>query len=95
MMVVVMVLGGDGGVIKGVCVFCSSLVNVVINGVQGTMLPLMGIITGAEDWDGLRILFRQSLKRLTIAVCVMTAIVVAFPELFYALHGVNDPPPDA
>lgn len=41
------------GVIKGVCVFCSSLVNVAINGVQGSMLPLMGIIVGAEDWDGL------------------------------------------
>lgn len=95
MMVVVMAFGDDGGVIKGVCVFCSSLVNVIINGVQGAMLPLMGIITGAEDWDGLRILFRQSLRRLTVVVCVMTAIIIVFPEAFYALHGVNDLPSDA
>ena len=95
MMVVIMVFGDDGGVIKGVCVFCSSLVNVIINGVQGAMLPLMGIIAGSKDWDGLRILLRQSMKRLGIAVGVMTVIILLFPWLFYALHGVKDLPSDA
>ena len=95
MQVVLMAFGSDGGVIKGVCVFCFSLVSVLIGGMQGAMLPLMGIITGARDWDGLRILFGQCMKLLAALVGAMTVLVIVFPEAFYLLHGVNATMPDA
>ena len=92
MQIVIMVFGADGGVIKGVCVFCFSAANVVINGIQGSMRPLVGIIVGAEDWDGLRILFRQCVKLLIAIVGIMAVVVIAFPGWFYTLHGVNNIP---
>lgn len=91
MQVVIMAFGDEGGVIKGVCAFCFSLANVMISGTQGAMLPLLGILTGADDSDGRRILFRQCLGLLMGAVGVMTAIVFVFPGFFYGLHGVKEP----
>ena len=92
MQVVVMVFGADGGVIKGVCVFCFAIANVLIGGIQGSMRPLLGIIVGAEDWDGLRILFRQCVKLLVATVGAMTAVVIVFPGWFFTLHGVSNIP---
>ena len=89
MQIVIMVFGADGGVIKGVCVFCFSMASVVINGIQGSMRPLVGIITGAEDWSGLRILFRQCVKLLVVTVGIMAIVVIALPSWFYTLHGVD------
>ncbi len=92
MQIVIMVFGADGGVIKGVCVFCFSLANLVIGGIQSSMRPLVGIITGADDWDGLRILFRQCVKLLVLIVGIVTVAVIAFPAWFYTLHGVDSIP---
>lgn len=92
MQVVIMVFGADGGVIKGVCVFCFGIASLMINGIQSSMRPLVGIIAGGDDWDGLRILFRQCVKLLVVTVGIVTVVVIAFPSWFYALHGVNDIP---
>ena len=92
MQIVIMVFGADGGVIKGVCVFCFSVANLVIASIQGSMRPLVGIAVGAEDWDGLRILFRQCVKLLIVTVGIVTVAVIAFPGWFYTLHGVDSIP---
>ena len=92
MQVVIMIFGDDGGVIKGVCVFCFSIANVVIGSIQGSMRPLVGIVTGAGDWDGLRILFRQCVKLLAAIVGIVTVVVIVFPGWFYTLHGVTTIP---
>jgi hypothetical protein len=89
MQIVIMVFGTDGGIIKGVCVFSFSVANLAIASIQGSMRPLVGIVTGAEDWDGLRILFRQCVKLLIATVGIMAVVVIAFPGWFYTLHGVN------
>ena len=81
--------GDGGGVIKGVCAFSFSLVNVLISGVQGSMRPLAGLITGAEDRVGLRMLMRQSGKLVAMFVCAMTLLIEFFPGVLYTLHGVS------
>ena len=84
--------GDVGGVIKGVCVFSFSLTNVLISGVQGSMRPLAGLMTGAQDRVGLRQLMQQCAVILTAAVCLMTLIIEFFPGSFYRLHGVAEIP---
>ena len=81
--------GDGGGVIKGVCAFSFSLMNVLISGVQGSMRPLAGLMSGAEDRTGLRMLMRQSGMLVTVFACAMTLLIELFPGLFYALHGVS------
>ncbi len=93
MQVIIHTFGDKGGVIKGVCSFCFSLTNVAINGTRGAMLPLIGILSGARDWDGLRILFRQCIRLLVFLTFIMTILVFFFPEAFYTIHGVKDVPP--
>ena len=89
----ILVFFGDaGGIIKGVCVFSSSLVNVLILGVQRAMRPLAGLMTGAEDRAGLRILMRQCGMLATVFTCFMTLTVELFPGVFYTLHGVSEIP---
>lgn len=86
--------GDKGGVINAVCGFSFSLVNVLISSVQGSMRPLAGLMTGAEDRAGLRMLMRQSGMLVTLLACAMTLLIELFPGVFYALHGVSMVPED-
>ncbi len=92
MQILMLVFGDDAGVLRGVCVFCFSLANVLIGGIQGGMRPLVGLLSGAEDIVGMRKLFHQCLMICTVAVGAMTVIVLLFPELFFHLHGVHTIP---
>ncbi len=90
--IILFAFGATGGVIKGVCTFCLSLVNVVINGVQGSMRPLAGILAGGEDHEGLRILMRQCIALIVCAVGAMTLLMEFAPGWFYFIHGVKEIP---
>ena len=81
--------GNDGGAVKGVCTFCFSLTNVMINGIQGGMSPLMGLLSGADDRKGLSILMRQGMIVDLLCAGAATAIVWLVPGLFYHIHGVR------
>ena len=84
--------GDTGGVVIGVCSFSFCLTNVLISGVQGSMRPLAGLMTGAEDHAGLRMLMRQCGILVAVFACAMTLLVELFPGIFYALHGVSETP---
>ena len=92
MMILFSVFGSDGGVIKGVCVFCFSVVNVVISGIQGAMRPLTGLLSGADDRDGIRTLMVQGIRAMVVAVLALMLVIEVFPGLFYWLHGVKTIP---
>ena len=80
--------GDDAGIIRGVCVFCFSLVNVLFDGIKGGMRPLVGLLNGARDAVGVRTVLRQCLMICAVSVGAMTVIVLLIPELFFHLHGV-------
>lgn len=84
--------GEVGGVIKGVCSFSYSIAFVVINGVQGSMRPLAGILSGAEDWKGLKVMVRQCMKIMAGLVGIIMIVVMVVPGLFYSVHGVKSVP---
>ena len=90
---IILVFFGDaGGVITGVCAFSFSLASVLISSVQDSLRPLAGLMTGAEDRTGLRMLMRQSGILIAVFACAMSLIVELFPGVFYALHGVSEIP---
>ena len=92
MKIILSVFGDAGGTIKGVCAFTVSLALVLINGVQGAMRPMNGLLCGAKDWKGLRILMKQGIVTMLVLIGIMAAVVEAVPSLFYHLHGVKDIP---
>ena len=83
------VFGDDAGAIRGVCFFCYSLVNVLIGGILGGMRPLIGFLSGAKDIVGMRKLLRQCMVICAAAVGAMNIFFLAFPGLFYHIHGID------
>ena len=92
MIIIVDIFGPAGGVIKGVCGFCFDLTNVVSSGIQGAMRPLMGLLSGADDREGIRTLMKQGIMIMSAALTVMTIVIELIPEFFYHLHGVDTIP---
>ena len=94
MRVILVFFGENGGVISGVCSFSFNLMNVLISSVQGSMRPLAGLMTGAEDRPGMRILMRQGGIIAAVFACSMTLLNEFVPDVFYTLHGVSEIPED-
>ncbi len=92
MIIIVDIFGPAGGVIKGVCGFCFDLTNVVSSGIQGAMRPLMGLLSGADDREGIRTLMKQGIMIMSAALTLMTIVIELIPEFFYHLHGVDTIP---
>lgn len=90
--ILVYVFGDDGGVINGVCVFCFSLVNVVVSGIQGGMRPLAGFMSGANDIVGIRTLLKQCIRITAVIVGIMTVLIIIFSDAFFYAHGIRDIP---
>lgn len=92
MKIILAALGTDGAVIKGVCSLCYSLTNVITSGVSGSMRPLMGLYTGADDREGVSILMKQGVKLDVIGGGLAVLLIELRPDWFYAINGVRDIP---
>lgn len=92
MQILLMAFGDEGAVIKGVISFCLSLANVIITGIQGAARPMTGLLCGAKDTAGLRLLMRQSMVLITMNMAMLMALYMAFPGVFFSLHGIKDIP---
>ncbi len=85
-------LGDSCGSIKAVCTFCYSLTNVLMSSVQGSMRPLMGLMSGAENRRGIRRLMFQGIVLIVGLSGILVVLMEAWPGFFYRLHGVTDIP---
>ena len=92
MKIILAALGTRGAVIKGVCSLCYSLTNVLTSGVSGSMRPLMGLYTGADDKEGVSILMKQGVRLDVIAGGLATLVIELHPEWIYHINGVRDIP---
>ena len=90
--ILLMAFGNDGAVIKGVLAFCYSLASVLMTGIQGAARPMTGLLCGAKDTAGLRILMRQSMVLITVNMTAFTLLFMAFPDVFFSLHGIKTVP---
>ena len=90
--ILLFVFGESAGVINEVCVFCLSLVDVIILSVTGSARPLAGIFTGANDVPAVRMLIRQCVLLLSVLGGLVTLAVFSMTEFFFTIHGVTEIP---
>ncbi len=84
--------GSDGALINGICSFCFNLTCVLTNGLQGSMRPLVGLLTGADDRKGLSTLMNIGFSFNLTYGGICTAVVMLFPEIFFSMNGVKTIP---
>lgn len=84
--------GVEGGVISGVCDFCSGLASIFIRTTQNSARPLMGLFAGADDRMDLKLLMRHALNVIVASVGIVVLTVQAFPAFFYRIYHVTEIP---
>lgn len=91
-MILIRGFGSDAGIILGVCNFCYGLYGVVSSSITGSMRPLVGLMTGASDNIGLKLLNRQGLMFMMALVALLAGAVMVYPQGFYHVFHVDTVP---
>lgn len=85
------IAGSDGIVVFSVCFSALSFLSMFISGTAGTMMPILGVLFGQKDYQGVRLIFGYTLK-FALTLTVMIVIVFElFPAQIFALFGVDSP----
>ena len=92
MRILIVYFGDDGGTINAVCMFCYSLTNVLMSSVQGSLRPLVGLLSGAQMRKGVRNLMRQGIAVIIAMAGICVVFIETDPVFFFHLHGVSDVP---
>ena len=95
MKIILLAFGKEGGSIKGVSVFCSTLAGVFISSIQGSIRPIINLLYGEEDRIGLKNTMRIGYRLITISCVTLTILVILNPKFFFAIHGVHEVMPES
>ena len=82
-------LGVVGGQILAVCASVTSVANIFFTGTAQTMLPINGALYGAQDYKGIRQLFRRGMLVMEVICVVIMAVFMIFPLQTGAVFNVN------
>ena len=88
-MVIISTLGAVGGQIAAVCGAIMSVANIFFTGTAQTMLPINGALFGAQDYRGIRELFKTALLVMEIICFVIMTVFMVFPLPTAAVFGVD------
>ena len=92
MRILLHVAGTDGCVISGVAAFCSTVAAVLINGLQGSMRPLVGLLAGEDDRVGLSKLMESGFRHCIIGGGLSIITTMLFAPYFYYINGIRNIP---
>ncbi len=70
---------------------CQILITAFIVGSSETTVPLVGILLGQKDYDGIQMTLNYAWKTLCIASIAVTVLLEAFPTLIAAVFGITSP----
>ena len=87
--IILSTLGTVGGQITAVCSAIMSVGNIFFTGTAQTMLPINGALYGAQDYRGIRELFKTALTVMESICIVITAVFMIFPLQTAAVFGVR------
>ena len=87
--IVLSTLGAVGGQVLAVCSSVMSVANIFFTGTAQTMLPINGALYGAQDYDGIRRLFKRSMLVMEIICVVIMAVFMIFPLQTGAVFNVT------
>lgn len=88
---VISLLGDNGASAVAICNNCLSFASIFIGGSAQTMLPIIGVLYGENDKNGMIMAFKKALRIVIVAGIVMVVIFEFFPQTVAALFGVNSP----
>ena len=86
---VLSVAGKSGMVAFSVCLACLSLASMFISGASQTMMPIIGVLCGEEDYAGIRFVFRRALTILMGSTAILVCGLLLFPQQLLALFGIS------
>ncbi len=87
---IVLAVGGTVGMeIFTVCNYLLCFVSMFNSGSAETMIPLLGMLYGERNWQGIRFILRQTLRIVLVAAGVCILLSLLFPQLILALFNVS------
>lgn len=87
--IILAVAGKSGMVAFSVCLSCLSFVSMFISGAAQAMTPIVGVLYGEADYQGVYFVVRRALKTLLTASLVATLVLELFPGGILQIFGIH------
>ena len=85
------VLGTDNMAIYAVCLYSVDIVRLCIEGIIGMIQTIGGVLYGEKDYYGIRRVVKRTLVFVSIAVILLTALFLVFPQAILTVFSFNKP----
>lgn len=85
------ILGDDGASAVAICNNCLSFASIFIGGAAQTMLPIIAVLYGENDKNGMIAAFKKALQIVLIAGLVMVVVFEVFPSAVVSVFNVQTP----
>lgn len=83
-------LAGNAGMVSySVCSQSQIFMSMFITGASQTMIPIIGVCLGENDYDGVRYAFLRAAKVLAVSSIVITLFICAAPEMIIKFFGIT------
>lgn len=88
--IVTAVAGSDGMVAFSVCLGTLSVCSMFITASAQTMMPILGIYYGENDWKGVRMVLKRTFRVMVLCAVGLTLFIEAAPGVILTLYGVKE-----
>lgn len=89
--IVMSTAGSDGMVVFSVCSFAVSFVSMFVSGGAETMVPLLGMLFGEKDRQGMKFVVKRTFFVVVLSCVVSVALMELFPVQILALFNITLP----
>ncbi len=83
-------LGSDGATVVAICNNCLSFAAIFIGGAAQTMIPIMAVLYGEEDQNGMKFAIKKTLKVVMASSVIMLLIYEVFTTQVAAVFGISE-----
>jgi len=87
--IVINTLGKSGMAVFSVCLSCLAFVSMFISGAAQTISPIIGVLFGEQDRQGIRFTIFRTFKVVGLAGLLLIVLFEIFPSQVLQLFGVN------
>lgn len=89
--IVMSTAGADGMVVFSVCSFALSFVSMFVSGGAETMVPLLGMLFGEKDRQGMKFVVKRTFFVVVLSCVVSVALMELFPVQILQLFNITLP----
>lgn len=82
-------LGSNGAAVVAICNNCLSFAAIFIGGAAQTMLPIMAVLFGEEDYAGMKLAVKKAIKVVMLSGIVILAVFELIPTQVALVFGVQ------